>query len=314
MKPISILYLKSVVLTVTVASLFFTGFNAKAQHSNGSIDTVLYGSNGNLEAFVCNSLLSMGLGCGYTRTADRPSPAIESGVEPLSQKTKGDISSTENNIGSGTVNIGTGATSQLTASMANITIKRSVSSDKIILLRVPSTTGFSEPTIGLGTDESIFEIIKGQRHFIPTVDIFFDYGFSLDAVQKATKQEVSKFPRIKLVRVKNDKTNYYITEGRMIRPFLNKKVFDSYGNREEDIVIISEKEFSFYPRNQFVFAEGLFGLSGVQAIDIFQLTGDGQKRYLVPQVARKMRISSEQVAPINKTELDSYDYGNPILF
>ena len=124
-----------------------------------------------------------------------------------------------------------------------------------------------------------------------------------------------------MIKIKGDnKKTYYITDGYMIRQMANKEVFKSYGNREEDVVVISEKESSFYPRNQFVFLEASLNQSGTQSYnqvysaDIFQITGDGIKRYIVPQAVRKIKIKSNQVAPINKIEFDSYSYGSPVVF
>ena len=178
----------------------------------------------------------------------------------------------------------------------------------MILIKASSNSDIRE-TIGLNTGEAIFEIIKGQKHFIPTVDIFFDYGFDLSAVQNVTRNELNRFPRTKLVSVKGDKNKiYYITEGGMVRLIPNDDVFKSYGNRKEDVVVISKKEFNFYPRNQYVYLENPL------TYDIFQISDSGIKRYVVPQVVRQLRITADQIAPINKAQFDAYEYGSPIIF
>ena len=94
----------------------------------------------------------------------------------------------------------------------------------------------------------------------------------------------------------------------MIRLIPNKKVFESYGDREEDVITISKKEFNFYPRNQFVHLET------PKSDDVYQVVDDGTKRYIVPQVAKKMGIKSEQIAPVNKQQFDSYVNGQPIIY
>ncbi len=98
-------------------------------------------TGGDPQALVCYVLASIGLGC------DSPPPT---GFENSSKQSN-----------------------SLQASISNVTVKRNASNDEVILIKVPAG-GDIRPTIGLSTNEAIFEIIKGQKHFIPTVDIFFD--------------------------------------------------------------------------------------------------------------------------------------------
>lgn len=193
-------------------------------------------------------------------------------------------------------------------SISDISLTGTVSNDEVILVKTPAF-GNIRPTIGLNANESIFEIINGQKHFIPTLDIFYDYGFDLATVENITQDELNAFTRVKLINTKHDKHKiYYVTENGMIRLIPNSDVFESYGNREDDIITVSAKEFNFYPRNQYVFVENNL------TKDIFQVSDNGIKRYVVPQVVQKSRITPEQVAPINKVQFESYYYGTPIIF
>ena len=94
----------------------------------------------------------------------------------------------------------------------------------------------------------------------------------------------------------------------MIRLIPNKNIFESYGDREEDVITISKKEFNFYPRNQYVFLENPL------SADAYQVVNDGSKRYVVPQVMKRLRMRQEQIAPINQFQLDAYQSGSPIIF
>ncbi|MBI2674807.1 MAG: hypothetical protein HYX22_03700 [Candidatus Yanofskybacteria bacterium] len=254
--------------------------------------------NGNPEALVCDVLASIGLGCGLP-----PPTGLKNSSNSNTADTNGnrqDQSSTQS-----------GSTSRLQASISSITVKRNDSDDEVVLVKIPANGGI-KPTLGLDTDDAIFEIIKGQKHFIPTVDIFFDYGFDLSTVQSATKNDLDMFPRAKLISArKNKKHVYYVTENSMIRLIPNDKVFESYGNREEDIITISNKEFNFYPRNQYIFLEDFSSMAGA---DIFQISNDSVKRYVVPQVVKRLKITSDQVAPVNKEQFNAYNYGSPIIF
>lgn len=200
---------------------------------------------------------------------------------------------------------GLNQTANLSANVSGA-VKRNVSRDKVVLVKVPAVDGLN-PTLGLNENVAIYEIIKGQRHFIPTADIFASYGFDFKSVQDISRADLEKFPRTKIVQVDgNKKKKYYITETGYIRLLPSDEVFESYGNRKEDLVVISETEFSFYPRNQFVYLEG--------TVDVFQISEEGVKRYVVPQMLNKWKITFDQIAPINKAEFEAYKYGTPILF
>ena len=307
MEKRSIINVKLTLRSALIFGLLFGSLPAVAQQN--SVDTILYGSGGDLEMFICNSLGSIGLGCGS------PPNVNVYNSSPNSAKNNFSPQNTDGN------NRQQGQNNFLSASITNALVRRTVSDDEVILVKTPASISSNfldfygvaangiKPTLGLTTDEAIFEIIKGQRHFIPTVDVFFDYGFDFNSVQNITKQELDKFPRAKLVKVaSNGKQVYYITEGFMIRLIPNQRAFDSYGDREEDIITISKKEFNFYPRNQFVFVETPL------TRDIFQVAENGAKRYIVPQALKRMGVTFNQVAPINKIQFDAYSYGAPIIY
>ena len=223
------------------------------------------------QALTCSVLTSLGISCGT----------------PAKPKTVANDNYANGNGGS-----------NLTGSVLGATIytagKKSAGSD-LTLVRVP---GQSE----------IYEIIGGKKHLIPTMDIFYNYGFELEMVQDISAKALAKYPRVKLLALAGNKDSvYYLTEGGMIRLVPHKDVFGSYGDRDEDIIEVSKKEFNFYPRNQFVFLENPLNR------DVFQIV-NGMKRYLTPMAVQRMVITDEQVAPVNQTELTYYKTGKPIIY
>jgi len=299
-------YVDSVNITYTVSDLIIPApiINGSG-NNNGPLNTVIYGAGGDLTSFVCGALSSIGVGCGAPQRVTTPVYGLSVASVPVSTSIPSQDDSQARSSQQAST---TGSTGSLQASIANITAKRTASDDDVILVKVPGTNGYKQ-TLGLSTNDAVFEIIRGQKHFIPTVDIFFDYGFDLAAVQSVTQKDLEPFPRAKLVNVyKKGKDNFYITEGYMVRLIPNKRVFESYGDREEDIITISKKEFNFYPRNQYVFMENPLNA------DVYQIVDDGTKRYVVPQVMKRLRIEQYQIAPINKQQLDAYSNGVPIIF
>ena len=167
--------------------------------------------------------------------------------------------------------------------------------------------------VNIEGQEEVYRIINGMRHLIPTSEIFYSYGFTANMIQKITSAELSKYPTARLFTVESSEevenpTIYYLTEGRMLRPILNDKVFYSYGDRKEDVIVINQKEFNYYPRNQFIFVER-------PAInrEVYQITG-GIKRYLTPVAVKRMNLKESEIAPVNQIEFDEYPDGEPIIF
>jgi len=168
--------------------------------------------------------------------------------------------------------------------------------------------------VNVPDQNAVYRIINGKKHSMPTEEIFESYGFDLSVVQNVSQEELDKYPLARLFTLESkeekneDKTIYYLTDGGMIRPILNDKVFYSYGNRKEDIIAINRKELNFYPGNQFIFVER-------PKIDknIYQISG-GIKRYLTPIAVTRMNITENEIAPVNQIEFDEYPEGESVIF
>ncbi len=275
----------SVSLAYTVSDTLAVNQN-NIYTSSGSNGGNTLSLNNDLNSLVCNALSRVGLGCGAVSSA----PYAKSSSTIISAPT----AVTTNNSNISNTSNGSGNNSALTATIYTAGEKQS-GTDSVNLVRV---RGQSE----------IYEIVGGKKHLIPTMDIFYDYGFKLEWVQDITQKQLDKFPRIKLMQVTgNKKKTHYFTEGGMIRLVPDKNVFSSYGDREEDIIIISKKEFNFYPQNQFVFLENPLNR------DVFQIIQGKTKRYITPQAVKRLKIDSDQIAPINQTELATYKTDKPIV-
>ena len=225
---------------------------------------------------VCEALGRIGMGCGTSQgTTYVPyNPSASPTPSPTSSGNTNDDSS-------------------LTATVYNSGAKGK--RGDVVLVRVKGQA-------------EIYEIIGGKKHLIPTKDIFYDYGFRDELIQNITVEELYRYTRVKLIKVEGDtKRTYYLTEGQMTRLIPDKKVSDSYGDRDEDVVVISKKEFNFYPQNQFVFLERPLKR------DVFQIV-NGKKRYLTPMAVERMNIRGMDVAPVNETEMTYYKTGAPIVF
>lgn len=264
---------KAIFLSVFGLSLLFAGIISVNQVSAATTNAGALTTINDPNAWVCNVLNSLGISCGTSK----------------SNVTYTGTSSTNSNSTSSTSN-----SSALGATIYTAGVK-STGSNAVILVRVPGQS-------------AIYEIIGGQKHLIPTMDIFYDYGLKLGMVQDITARNLAKYPRVNLIMVNGDKTKtYYLTEGGMVRLIPDKTVFDSYADSNDDVISVSKKEFNFYPKNQFVFLENPLNR------DVFQIV-NGTKRYLTPMAVQRLAIIDDQVAPVNGTELAFYKTGKPVVY
>ena len=232
------------------------------------------------QSIVCRGLNMLGLACD-SKTA---STVRESTYHPKPVRLNFDIF---NNTRVSTND------SNLTA-ISNAVAPKDLSGQKINLVSVPIS-------------EDVYALVNGQKHIFPSLAIFYDYGYKLEMIQPITQEQLDKYPRASLIKVKGDSKVYYLTEGGLVRPIVNpKKIFEFYGDRTEDIITISRKEFNFYPTNQYVYQELPLNR------DVFRISGSG-KRYMTPMAVARLGIRADQVAPVSKSEIDSYKTLAPLI-
>ena len=237
------------------------------------------------QAMVCQGLNMSGLGCDY-QTANKP--YVMGNYQPKPIYLNYDIFSNTSSSGAPTSNSNSNKT------ISNAVAPKDLSGQKINLVSVPNS-------------QEVYELVNGQKHPFPSIAIFYDYGYTLDMIQSISQPQLDKYPRANLVKAQGSSTVYYLTEGGLVRPVVDtKKIFEFYGDRNEDIITISRKEFNFYPTNQYVYQASPLNR------DVFQISGTG-KRYLTPMAVMRLGIRAEQVAPVSQSELNSYKTLAPLV-
>ena len=246
-------------------------------------------------------LCSMGLGCASTSTSTTTSSSSNT-----SNAGSTSASSTSNS-GGGFFDFIFGSSNKNThAVIYGATISKAYTNNLITLFRVARSDSVAGE---LKADEQVYEIIRGKKHLIPNLDIFMDYGFKPQQVQFVTQEQLNKYPSIKYIQQSGDKnkTTHYITNNGMRRTVLNQEVLESYGGRTEDIIVVSKKEFNFYPENKYIYLEQPF--TG----DVY-LVDNGAKRYLTPMAVKRLGIQLNQLGSVNETEFNAYKIGKPVVF
>lgn len=162
----------------------------------------------------------------------------------------------------------------------------------------------ARPLVRAQNDARVFAIVNNQRFWIPDAQTFEAAGYRWSDVRVVSSGTVGQYDRLRLVREGSDARIYYLTEGGLRREIPNPEVFNSYGNRWEDVVSIGSAELNAYPSVRFMRASG--------ESRVYQLE-NGERRW-VSTAAAFNRISGrwDQIAPVNATELAAYTLGRDI--
>ncbi len=151
-------------------------------------------------------------------------------------------------------------------------------------------------------DYKVYEIKNGKRHWIPTAQVFNYYRFNWQDIQVVPPSTLLQYPRASLLRAEGDPKVYYLTESGMIRHIPNKKVFNSYNDKWEDVIIISPEELQSYEPNN------LIRLSGGYKVYLLK---NGIKHWIkTAEAFNRLGYDWSKIAPVNQTELNSYPEGS----
>lgn len=107
----------------------------------------------------------------------------------------------------------------------------------------------------------------------------------------------------RVVKIKGTNKLYYINARGQYIPFLNKKVFASYGNKTENLESITKKELKKYTLIKYIKVAG--------SDTIYEVKGK-RKRPLSAEAKAKLITDSSKVLEVNETELSSYNTGKTI--
>ncbi len=294
-KCYNISMINSYVKTVILAALF-VAIGVIASPALAYMDpTEVLSRSRNESELVCNVMYGLGLPCGPTRTTTNTTVVqtnAYSGITTPNSPNSSQVDSTTTSSNySGWSWFGT---SNLSASIYNGNIVKKYTNNQISLVKSP-------------TNPSVFEIIDGKKHMIPNEEIFNDYSFKKEMVRTVSQTELDRYPRARLIQANGDKKIYYLTENGLKRLIPNSKIYESYGNRSQDIVTISKKELNYYPENLYIYRENPLNR------DVFMIT-NGLKQYLTPMAVRHANLKEWQIAPVNQYEFNYYKTGAPIIY
>lgn len=168
------------------------------------------------------------------------------------------------------------------------------------LAKIPD---YEDNLIRLSGDTKIYLVVNGIKRHIPNPVIFQDYGFSWDEVKDVDRGVIDKYKTAFLIRASKEPEVYYLKEG--IRKFIpTLEIFNSYGDRMEDVQIISKMEMASYPVTNLVRLKG--------STDIYLIEGRNKRKILNVTVFDRYNFDWDNVIDVNQTELSYYATGEPL--
>ena len=150
----------------------------------------------------------------------------------------------------------------------------------------------------------VYRIVGNKRLWVPTISAFNAQGLKWKDVEDKPESELNQYPRAKLLKVKNEKGIYYITESGLRRQVPNDDVFRSYGNRWEDVVEVDKDTIESYEVCNLIKPE-----NGYQ---VYKLEGNTKHWIKTAEAFNRLGYDWSKIAPVNNTEFNFYKEGEPI--
>jgi hypothetical protein len=146
----------------------------------------------------------------------------------------------------------------------------------------------------------VYLVVSGIKRHIPSPEVFLNYGFAWGDVKDVEQEVLGKYKDAYLIRASKQQAIYYLKGGvRKIIP--NEAIFNSYGDKWEDVQVISQYEMDAYPECN------LIRLSGTK--DVYLLEGTIKRRVLSEAAFSKYQLDWELVMNVNQAEFNFYTTG-----
>lgn len=147
--------------------------------------------------------------------------------------------------------------------------------------------------------------MKNNKIFhIKTVDVFNFLKFKWSDIVILSDAEKSKYQRAKLVKTQNSPKVYYLTESELKRHIPTAEIFNSYNNKWEDIITITDTELNSFLDNNLIKLEN--------DPKVYKLEGAIKQWIQTAEVFNRLKFDWSKIAPINQTEFNYYKEGEVI--
>jgi hypothetical protein len=150
----------------------------------------------------------------------------------------------------------------------------------------------------------VYRIVNGKSLWIPTIAAFNAQGLKWTDIESVQEGEVNQYPRLKLAKLANKPEVYYLTENGLKRHIPSPEVFNSYGNKWENVVEISSSELNAYLDSVLIKAENDY--------KIYKLENNKKRWIKTAGAFNRLGYDWDEVSSVNDVEIDSYTSGTSI--
>jgi len=172
---------------------------------------------------------------------------------------------------------------------------------------IAKTTGYAPAQLLYKTKDSpdVYAIINNQRYYIPSPSSFYEYGYKWSDVKTVSKDELLKYPRVRLVKSKNNSDVYYIyqkPEGQWFKINIpSPTVFVSYPNNFwGNIVTVNQEDIDYYPDVKFI---KTFDDPAVYLLE------DNIKHFISESIFKRYNFNSYEIVEISNSHMQNYRTG-----
>ncbi|MDD3190174.1 MAG: hypothetical protein PHI66_00555 [Candidatus Pacebacteria bacterium] len=152
-------------------------------------------------------------------------------------------------------------------------------------------------------DKKVYRLENGKLIWVPTVAAFNAQGLKWEEVEEEEDTALEQYEESRLVK-DGEGNIYYITNNGRKKLIVNMEVFESYQNKLEDVVEVSEEV-----------------LDSMEDVELVREKGDpkvykienGQKKWIKTiQAFQRLGLNWEDIDTVNETEINAYEEAQDI--
>jgi hypothetical protein len=153
-------------------------------------------------------------------------------------------------------------------------------------------------------DYKVYLVVNGVKRHIPNPPIFLDYGFLWTDVVDTDQSVIDKYKDTYLIKESGKEGIYYINQQGVRKLIPNTDIFNSYGDKIQDVQIVSKLEMESYP------VSNLIRLNNSN--DVYLIQGNIKKHVPSVKIATKYKLNLNQVMSVNQQEFNFYQSGGEL--
>jgi hypothetical protein len=171
---------------------------------------------------------------------------------------------------------------------------------------VVSSEDISTKFVTSAGSNNFYELINNdsKKILIPGEDALFQLGGDWSDVSTVSLSSLRNIPRAKLLKSTYSPMVFYITNTGLKRHIPTVEIFNSYGNKWEDIVELNSEYIDMYEFNDLIKLEGDY--------KVYKLIGGIKYWIESAEVFNQLKLDWDEIASVNYAEFNYYENGGTL--